>query len=78
MRFRQRPAKNTASTYGAVKTGSRIVEIGFSKFLGGVIDILSLKGLELLGNDFAKRLVKVLQRCYLMCLFSADAINIIK
>lgn len=42
----------------AAKTGNRIVEIDLSKISGGAIDISSPKGLDLLGNQFARRLAK--------------------
>ncbi|WP_433712794.1 RHS repeat-associated core domain-containing protein, partial [Escherichia marmotae] len=42
----------------AAKSGNRIVEIDLSKVSGGAIDISSPKGLDLLGNQFARRLAK--------------------
>jgi uncharacterized protein RhaS with RHS repeats len=42
----------------SAKTGNRIVEIDLSKVPGGAIDISSEKGLELLGNGFARRLAQ--------------------
>ncbi|HHW3172682.1 TPA: RHS repeat-associated core domain-containing protein, partial [Proteus mirabilis] len=42
----------------AAKSGNRIVEIDLRKISGGAIDISSPKGLDLLGNQFARRLAK--------------------
>ncbi|WP_237656665.1 RHS repeat-associated core domain-containing protein, partial [Cronobacter turicensis] len=62
----------------AAKTGNRIVEIDLSKVSGGVIDISSPKGLDLLGNDFARRLAKGSAEVLFDAPVPAGAINVIK
>ncbi|WP_172400315.1 RHS repeat domain-containing protein [Gilliamella apicola] len=61
----------------ASKTGNRIVEIDLSKISGGAIDISSTKGLDLLGNQFARRLAKGSSEVLFDAPIPANAIKLI-
>ena len=61
----------------ASKIGNRIVEIDLSKISGGAIDISSTKGLDLLGNQFARRLAKGSSEVLFDAPIPANAIKLI-